>query len=133
MKIRCVIVVFFLCLGKVNLHAIAGSSCRSTDENVLKKHVSFFDRNQDGTIYPWETFRGLFFLSQILIYLVTFMLFKNSINSSFIIINGKLLLGLYDVKKKKKNQGSVQLDVVISCPPSLPFSLTWVSVAKLVL
>ncbi|KAM7467419.1 hypothetical protein LguiB_014981 [Lonicera macranthoides] len=35
-----------------------GSSCRDTDENVLKMHVSFFDRNQDGTIYPWETFRG---------------------------------------------------------------------------
>ncbi|MFS7896315.1 putative plant seed peroxygenase [Helianthus anomalus] len=37
---------------------MADNEANDSDQNVLKKHAVFFDRNNDGVIYPWETFQG---------------------------------------------------------------------------
>ncbi|XP_019433751.1 PREDICTED: probable peroxygenase 4 [Lupinus angustifolius] len=42
-----------------NQEGILAESPIATDQTVLQKHASFFDRNHDGIIYPKETFEGL--------------------------------------------------------------------------
>ncbi|GKE08458.1 caleosin-related, EF-hand domain pair containing protein [Tanacetum coccineum] len=39
--------------------AQSGIEAIDNDENVMRKHAVFFDRNNDGVIYPWETYQGL--------------------------------------------------------------------------
>lgn len=57
------IVFFSLLLFTISVAAssMSLSSSKAVDEaemTALQKHVSFFDRNKDGVIYPLETFQG---------------------------------------------------------------------------
>nr|GMD70469.1 probable peroxygenase 5 isoform X1 [Ipomoea batatas] len=57
---------------------------KDDEKTPLEKHAMFFDTNQDGIIYPWETYQGFrkigggFFLSVALSTFIHFALSSNS-------------------------------------------------------
>ncbi|KAG5531027.1 hypothetical protein RHGRI_025846 [Rhododendron griersonianum] len=44
--------------SKTCANSIQHQGVDGKDQNVLQKHVNFFDRDKDGVVYPWETFQG---------------------------------------------------------------------------
>ncbi|KAI8537720.1 hypothetical protein RHMOL_Rhmol09G0046800 [Rhododendron molle] len=44
--------------SKTLANSIQHQGVDGKDQNVLQKHVNFFDRDKDGVVYPWETFQG---------------------------------------------------------------------------
>ncbi|PWA80744.1 caleosin-related, EF-hand domain pair [Artemisia annua] len=39
--------------------AKSGIEAIDNDQNVMRLHAAFFDRNNDGVVYPWETYQGI--------------------------------------------------------------------------
>ncbi|PWA36736.1 caleosin-related, EF-hand domain pair [Artemisia annua] len=39
--------------------AQSGIEAIDNDQNVMRLHAAFFDRNNDGVVYPWETYQGM--------------------------------------------------------------------------
>lgn len=80
---------FLLCLfmDEVRDHFFHAGKFVRNDHNVLQKHVFFFDRNQDGIVYPWETFQGVL----------------SCFSFSFVLIYFPLFFFVEEEKKKKTN------------------------------
>ena len=44
-------------------HPHGTTGYKNNGYTVLQQHIAFFDRNNDGVIYPWETFQGTIYIS----------------------------------------------------------------------